>query len=162
MKILYTVVFLSFSFSFFAQGEIREVGWDDLKVESFETVTSAATGIVFSKPVFTEYQSALDGKEIIIAGNYHVLNNFGSKTFLLSKDEIIKTPMQRDEVIRLKMDDDLEIYFGRKAKLKGVIHIDANEDAETIYYITDVRKIKNTGTIQDEAIKESEETEMKD
>jgi hypothetical protein len=134
----------------FAQMEIQEVTWEELKVETFETATSAATGIEYSKPVYSEEQQALHEGEIIISGNFHVLNNFGSKTFLLSKDEIIKTPMQRDEVIRLIMVEDPEIYFGRKVKIKGILHIDENEDAETIYYITDVKKIKNTGTVEGE------------
>ncbi len=150
MKALYLAILFVLPALVFGQAEVQEVTWENLKVQNFEVSTSAATGIEFSKPIFDSKQKEMDGQEIIIAGNYHVLNNFGSKTFLLSKDEIIKTPMQRDEVIRLIMEDDPEIYFGRKLKLKGVLHIDTNEDAETIYYITDVKKVKNTGTVAGE------------
>lgn len=161
MKLFYAIVLLSLPFSFFSQGEIREVSWDDLVIGSFE-ISKNAAGSDYNKAVFSDDQVKLDNKEVIIAGNYHVLDNFGSKTYLLSRDEIIMHPMQRDEVIRLKMDKDPEIYFGRKLKIKGVLHIDSDPEAETIYYITDVKKVKNTGTLQNVDMEKTEGIEIKD
>ncbi|MCB9188978.1 MAG: hypothetical protein H6598_08705 [Flavobacteriales bacterium] len=149
MKNIYALLFIMLSFSFFGQEEIPEISWDDLVIKDFEEATSE-TGGTFKKAVLTKEQKALDGTKIIMAGNYHVLDNFGSKTYLLSREEIIMHPMQRDEVIRLKMDKDPEIYFGRKLKISGVLHIDTDPEAETIYYITDVKKVKNTGKIEGE------------
>lgn len=161
MKLFYSILFIAASFSFYAQEEIPELTWDDLKIENFEEATSVS-GATYKKAIFSDEIIKMDGKEIILAGNYHVLNNFGSKTYLLSKDEIIATPMQRDEVIRLMMDKDPEIYFGRKLKIKGVLHIDEDPEAETLFYITDIHKVKNTGTIQDVNMEDAEEIEVND
>ncbi|CAG5086126.1 hypothetical protein [Parvicella tangerina] len=150
MKALYITLLIGLPMLFFGQAEVQEITWEDLRVESFEATGDEPSEFDSHIPKFTEEQSALDGKEVILSGNYHVLNNFGSKSYLLSRDEIIKTPMQGDEVVRLIMEEDPEIYFGRTAKIKGVLHIDENIDAETIYYITDVKKVKNTGTVVEE------------
>lgn len=159
MKLFYSILFVALAFTFYAQEEIPEITWDDLVITEFEDAKSE-TGTTYKKAVFTDEQVKLDGKQIIIAGNYHVLDNFGSKTYLLSRDEIIMHPMQRDEVIRLIMDKDPEIYFGRKLKLVGILHIDTDPEGETIYYITDIKKVKNTGTIQEINTEDAEEIEV--
>lgn len=161
MKIFYSILFIAAAFSFHAQQEIPEITWDDLRIEKFEDATSVS-GAAYKKAIFSDEIIKMDGQEIIIGGNYHVLNNFGSKTYLLSRDEIIMHPMQRDEVIRLMMDKDPEIYFGRKVKIKGVLHIDSDPEAETLFYISDVHKVKNTGTIQDINMEDAEEIEVND
>lgn len=130
------------------QEEVAEVTWKDLDVTEFTKQTDE-NGLEIALPEFNDFQQGLDGKKIIISGNYHILNSFGSKSFLLSRDEIIKTPMQGDEVLRLIMEEDPKIYFGRTVKIQGVIHIDKNTDAETIYYVTDVKKVKNTGKVEE-------------
>lgn len=150
MKYLHAIIFVFSSIFLFGQTEITEVSWQDLHVENFEASKEGASDLEVLKPVFSEAQTSLNGKEVIISGNYHVLNNFGSKSYLLSRDEIIKTPMQGDEVVRLIMKEDPKIYFGRTVTIKGIINVDENPDAETIYYITDVKKVKNTGTIEGE------------
>lgn len=147
MRTFYALLFIAFTTLSFGQTEIQEITWDELTIESFSTKENKETGEAYSEPKFTKKQKALDGQEVILKGNFHVLNNFGAKSFMLSRDEIIKTPMQGDEVIRLMMEEDPEIYFGRTAKIKGVLHIDEDPNAETIYYITEVKKVKNTGTI---------------
>lgn len=145
-KLILSLLFFVPSLAF-TQVEAIELTWEDLIVENFEASTDESSEFLIQKPVFTDVQAAHDGQEVMISGNDHVLNNFGSKTYLLSRDEIIKTPMQGDEVVRLIMEKDPEIFFGKTLKIKGVLHIDENPGAETIYYITDVKKVKNTGTI---------------
>lgn len=132
-----------------AQIEGTEVTWGDLDIQEFNTALDSS-GAEILKPVFSDDQNALEGETIIISGNYHILNSFGAKSYLLSRDEIIKTPMQGDEVIRLIMEEDPKIYFGRTVRIQGVLHIDEDPNAETIYYITDVKKVKNTGTVATE------------
>lgn len=126
-----------------AQKEIQEIEWEDLKVEKFEKKTSKELGTEVNAPVFSKKQSKMDSTEVIISGNYHVLNSFDSKTHLLSRDEIIKTPMQRDEVIiiTLKSDED-PIYFGRKVKLKGVLVVSKSLDDESFFTLIDAEKVK--------------------
>lgn len=147
MKKIYFLLLMIAPFLGHAQAEGTEIEWSALRVDTFETVKSAETQIEFSRPVFSDDLVKMNGQTIIIKGNYHVLNSFGSKTFLLSKDEIIMNPMHRDEVVRLMMVEDPNIYFGRKVKIMGTLHIDEDPEAETLYYITDVKKIDNTGKV---------------
>ena len=119
------------------QAEITELTWEDLKIEEFGE-KEVIGGLEYAKPVFTDEQVSLDGKNVMLSGNFHVLNNFGSKTYLLSSEEIIKTPMNGDEVIRLLIDKDPEIFYGKTIQITGLLHIERDIEAETIYYITDV------------------------
>jgi hypothetical protein len=131
------------TFSGLAQKEYQELTWEDLKVEKFEKKTSKELKTEVMAPVFSKKQSKMDSTEVIISGNYHVLNSFDSKTHLLSKDEIIKTPMQRDEVIIIHLKDDEDpIYFGRKVKLKGKLVVSKSVDDESFFSLIDAEKAK--------------------
>jgi hypothetical protein len=114
-----------------------------LKVEKFEKKTSKELGTEVNAPVFSKKQSKMDSTLVIISGNYHVLNSFDSKTHLLSKDEIIKTPMQRDEVIIISLKNEADpIYFGRKVNLKGTLVLSKSIDDESFFSLIDVEKVK--------------------
>ena len=127
----------------FSQKEIQEIEWDDLKIEKFEKKISKELNTEVTTPVFSKKQNKMDSVDVIISGNYHVLNSFDSKTHLLSRDEIIKTPMQRDEImiITLKKGQD-PIYFGRKVKLKGTLVLSKSIEDESFFSLINVEKIK--------------------
>jgi hypothetical protein len=141
--ILFGLLISAINVSMFSQKQIQEIDWEDLKVEKFDKKISKELNTEVSTPVFTKKQSKLDSVDVIISGNYHVLNSFDSKTHLLSKDEIIKTPMQRDEimVITLKEGQD-PIYFGRKVKLKGTLVLSKSIDDESFFSLINVEKTK--------------------
>ena len=141
--ILFGLLISVINVSMFSQKQIQEIDWEDLRVEKFDKKISKELNTEVSTPVFTKKQSKLDSVDVIISGNYHVLNSFDSKTHLLSKDEIIKTPMQRDEimVITLKEGQD-PIYFGRKVKLKGTLVLSKSIDDESFFSLINVEKTK--------------------
>jgi hypothetical protein len=143
-KNLLTGLFISIiTLSGFAQNEIQEITWDDLKVEKLEKKTSVELKTEVMAPVFSKKQSKLDSAVVIISGNYHVLDSFDSKTYLLSRDEIIKTPMQRDEIIVMSLKDNEDpIYFGRKVNLKGRLILSKSVDDESFFTLIDVEKVK--------------------
>lgn len=143
-KNILTGLFIAiFTITGVAQNEIQEIEWDDLKVEKFEKKISKELGTEVNAPVFSKKQHKMDSTDVIISGNYHVLNSFDSKTHLLSKDEIIKTPMQRDEVIIITLKDNEDpIYFGRKVNLKGTLVVSKSIDDESFFTLINVEKVK--------------------
>ncbi len=143
LNILTTLLIALSSFTVFSQQEVQELTWGDLKVEKFEKKTSKELKTELMAPVYSKKQLKLDSTEVMISGNYHVLNSFDSKTHLLSRDEIIKTPMQRDEVIIISLKDNEDpIYFGRKVKLKGTLVISKSVDDESFFSLVNAQKAK--------------------
>ncbi len=131
------------AFTGFSQKEIQEISWDDLKVEKFEKKISEELKTEVTTPVFSKKQRKLDSVDVILSGNYHVLNSFDSKTHLLSRDEIIKTPMQRDEIMVITLKDEkAPIYFGRKVKLKGTLVLSKSIDDESFFSLIKAEKAK--------------------
>lgn len=140
--ILLPILLLVFSFGF-AQKSIKEIDWSDLKIEKFEKKKSKELKTDVATPIFTKKQMNLDSETIIISGNYHVLDSFDKKTYLLSRDEIIKTPMQRDEVMIITLKEGQDpIYFGRKVKLKGTLVLSKSIEDDSFYSLIDVEKVK--------------------
>ncbi len=145
--LLFSIIFF-FSISNFGQeltkmNSTTSITWDDLTIEKYEKKFSEALQTEVKKPVFSKKQKALDSTEVIIAGNYHVLNNFDSKTHLLSKDEIIKTPMQLDEIMIIELDESSKIYFGKKAQVKGTLILNREDDAESHYKLINAESVNS-------------------
>ncbi len=142
-------IILLFSFIFIipqfisAQKSINEITWDDLTIEKYEKKFSETLQTEINKPIFSKKQKALDSTEVIIAGNYHVLNNFDSKTHLLSRDEIIKTPMKLDEIMIIELDESSKIYFGKKAQVKGTLILNREDDAESHYKLINAESVNS-------------------
>jgi hypothetical protein len=140
--LLFSIIFF-FSNSNFAQKTVSEITWDELTIEKYEKKFSETLQTEVKKPVFSKKQKALDSTEVIIAGNYHVLNNFDSKTHLISRDEIIKTPMKLDEIMIIELDESSKIYFGKKAQVKGTLILNREDDAESHYKLINAESVNS-------------------
>lgn len=136
------ILMLVLSVTLSAQEEVFRVTWDDLKVEEFTKSYSEELNTYVSEPVFSDVQTQMDSLKVIISGNYHILNSFDSKTHLISRDEIIKTPMQRDEIMLVSFKDESQINFGRKVKIQGTLILSKSLEDESLYTLIDAERIK--------------------
>lgn len=140
--LLFSIIFF-FSNSNFAQKTVSEITWDELTIEKYEKKFSETLKTEINKPVFSKKQKALDSTDVIISGNYHVLNNFDSKTHLLSRDEIIKSPMKLDEIMIIELDESSKIYFGKKAQVKGTLILNREDDADSHYKLINAESVNS-------------------